>query len=274
MQRSPQAAALVGKSALVLITERVADVAFLSGQLVTMGLPEVLDRPLPRHGTQRGLSWGWTAVIGLADIVTAGDHRKGSVETSLKGMQHPLSPLTAQVIAPLDFRADRLRHLLNHVRQPPYGPQSDRDLNERRIAIDDWPQDVLRGDATTVSGEHEVTAGGLVPGGQSKEEPTRPQLTVLRGSWAPVGRPLSTAVLSGERADDGFYIPLRERLRTGRKTTGLLFGGDGKRRAVATRASLARPQDVYLSPLPLTGATAEAMDAWITAGVTQGAAGE
>src|SRR6266704_2891875 len=32
-------------------------------------------------------------------------------------------------------------------------------------------------------------------------------------------------------------------------------------------------QDFYLSPLPLTGATAEAMDAWITAGVTPGTAG-
>src|SRR6267378_508023 len=33
-------------------------------------------------------------------------------------------------------------------------------------------------------------------------------------------------------------------------------------------------QDWYLSPLPLTGTTAEAMDAWITTGVRQGEAGE
>jgi transposase len=44
--------------------------------------------------------------------------------------------------------------------------------------------------------------------------------------------------------------------------------------ALETRAYLARHQDFYLSPLPLTGATAEAMDAWITEGVTQGEAGE
>ncbi len=31
---------------------------------------------------------------------------------------------------------------------------------------------------------------------------------------------------------------------------------------------------MYLSPLPLTGTTAEAMDAWITEGVAQGGAGE
>ena len=114
MQLRPQAADLLGKSALVIITERVDDVAFLIGQMVTMGLPEVLDRHIPRHGTQRGISWGWTAVMWLASIVTEGDHRTVSMATSLKGMHHTLSRLTAQVIAPLDLSDDRLSHLLKH----------------------------------------------------------------------------------------------------------------------------------------------------------------
>jgi transposase len=86
--------------------------------------------------------------------------------------------------------------------------------------------------------------------------------------------PLSTDVVSGERADDGLDIPIIARIRTGLKTPGLLCVGDGKMRALETRASLARHHDWYVSPLPLTGATAEAMDAWISAGVTQGEAGE
>jgi transposase len=52
-----------------------------------------------------------------------------------------------------------------------------------------------------------------------------------------------------------------------------LFVGDCKISALDTRAYLARPQDWYLSPLPLTGTTAEALDAWITTGVTQGERG-
>src|SRR5207244_4396892 len=60
----------------------------------------------------------------------------------------------------------------------------------------------------------------------------------------------------------------------GLNKTGLLFGGDCKMSALDTRAYLARHQDWYLSPLPLTGGTAEAMDAWITTGVTKGEAGE
>src|SRR5712691_7930693 len=62
------------------------------------GFAGVLDRPLPRHWRQRRSSWGWTAVIWLAYILTEGDHRKVSVETYLKGMYHTLSRLTAQVI--------------------------------------------------------------------------------------------------------------------------------------------------------------------------------
>ena len=274
MQLSPQAAERVGTSELVIITERVDDVAFLIGQMVKMGLPEVLDRHIPRHWRQRGISWGWTAVIWLAYIVTEGDHRKVSVETYLKGMKHTLSRLTAQVIEPLDFSDDRLSHLLQHLSKPTYWHQIERDLNERSIEIYDLAQDVIRCDATTVSGEHEVTEGGLLQFGHSKDDPTRPQIKVMMGALDPLGMPLSTDVLSGERADDGLYIPIMERIRTGLKTTSLLFVGDCKMSALETRAYLARHQDWYLSPLPLTGATAEAMDAWITAGVTKGEAGE
>ena len=274
MQLSPQAAERVGTSELVIITERVDDVAFLIGQMVKMGLPEVLDRHIPRHWRQRGISWGWTAVIWLAYIVTEGDHRKVSVETYLKGMKHTLSRLTAQVIEPLDFSDDRLSHLLQHLSKPTYWHQIERDLNERSIEIYDLSQDVIRCDATTVSGAHEVTEGGLLQFGHSKDDPTRPQIKVMMGALDPLGMPLSTDVLSGERADDGLYIPIMERIRTGLKTTSLLFVGDCKMSALETRAYLARHQDWYLSPLPLTGATAEAMDAWITAGVTKGEAGE
>jgi transposase len=273
VQLAQQAKEILGTSDLVIITERVDDVALLIGQMVKMGLPEVLDRHIPRHWTQRGLSWGWTAVVWLAYIVTEGDPRKVSVETYLKGMHHTLSCLTAQNIEPLDFSDDRLSHLLQHLSKPAYWHAIERDLNARSLEVYDLSQDVIRCDATTVSGDHEVTEASLVQFGHSKDDPARPQIKVMMGSLDPLGMPLATDVLSGERADDGLYIPLMERVRTGLKTPALLFVGDCKMSALATRAYLARHQDFYLSPLPLTGATAEAMDAWITAGVTQGERG-
>ena len=274
VQLAQQAQEILGTSDLVMITERVDDVALLIGQMVKMGLPEVLDRHIPRHWTQRGLSWGWTAVIWLAYIVTEGDHRKVSVETYLKGMRHTLSHLSAQVIEPLDLSDDRLSHLLTHLSKPAYWHQIEHDLHARSIEVYDLSQDVIRCDATTVSGEHEVTAAGLLQFGHSKDDPTRPQIKVMMGSLDPLGMPLATDVLSGERADDGLDIPIIERIRAGLKPPGLLFVGDCKMSALETRAYLASHQDWYVSPLPLTGATAGAMDAWITVGVTKGEAGE
>src|SRR3989475_505217 len=274
VQLAQQAQEILGQSDLVIITERVDDVALLIGQMVKMGLPEVLDRHIPRHWTQRGLSWGWTAVVWLAYIVTEGDHRKVSVETYLKGMQHTLSDLTAEVIEPLDFSDDRLSHLLTHVSKPAYWQQIERDLNARSIEVHALPQDVIRCDATTVSGDHEVTDGGLLQFGHSKDDPTRPQIKVMMGSLDPLGMPLATDVLSGERADDGLYIPIIERIEAGMRTTDLLFVGDCKMSALATRAYVAGRQHVYLSPLPLTGATAEAMAEWISEGIAKDRAGE
>src|SRR5215813_9252887 len=43
---------------------------------------------------------------------------------------------------------------------------------------------------------------------RGKDDPTRPQIKVMMGSLDPLGMPLSTDVLSGERADDGLYIPI------------------------------------------------------------------
>ena len=54
IQLSQQVQELVGQSDLVIITERVDDVALLIGQMVKMGFVEVLDRHLPRHWKQQG----------------------------------------------------------------------------------------------------------------------------------------------------------------------------------------------------------------------------
>lgn len=265
---------MLGQSDLVMSTERVDDVALLIGQRGTLGCPEVLERPRPCHWTQRGRSWGWTAVIWLASLVTAGDHRQGSRATSITGLHHTLSPRRAQRIEPRAGSEDRLSPLLTPLSQPAYGHAIARDLQARSMAMHDWAQHVLRCDATTGLGAHAVSAGGVGPFGQRNDAPPRPHSQVMRGALAPLGRPLVTDGWSGERADDGFDLPLIERMRRGLPKTGLRLVGDGKMSAVDPRAYLARPQAWDVSPWPLTGATAAAMDAWSTAGVTKREAGE
>lgn len=98
-------------------------------------------------------------------------------------------------------------------------------------------------------------------------------MKVMLGALDPLGMPLATDGWSGARADDGLSLPIIERMRSGLHKTGLLFVGDCKMSALETRAYLAQHQDRYWSPLPFTGATAEAMEAGITEGVTKGNAG-
>ena len=259
---------------LVITTERVDDVALLLGHMIKMGLVEVLDNHLPRHWKQRGLSWGWTAVIWLAYILTEGDHRKVSVEAYVKEMTQTLSQVTGQAIDPLDFSDDRLAVLLKYLSQPAHWHPIEQALNERSVQVYHLPVEVIRCDATTVSADHEVVDGGLVQFGHSKDDPSRPQIKLMASSLDPLGMPLATAVVSGERADDGLYGPVIDRLEAGFNQTGLLFVGDCKMSARETRAHLVEHQHYYLSPLPLTGATAQQMDDWINQGVAQARAGE
>jgi len=194
MQLGDQAEAFLERKDLVIITERVDDVALLIGQMVKMGFVEVLDRHIPRHWQQGGLSWGWTAVIWLAYILTEGDHRKVSVESYIKGMPHTLSQLTNQAIEPLDFSDARLSHLLKPVSKQAYWKQIEHELNARCMEVHDLATEVIRCDATPVSGDHEVTEAELFQFGHSKDDPPRPQIKVMIGALAPLGMPLSVDV--------------------------------------------------------------------------------
>ena len=98
---------LLNKNNIKITTERVDDVPLLIGQMLNMGLREILDKHIPAHGNQRKLSWGWTAVIWLAYILTEGDHRKVSVSEYIREMKYTLSCLAGQEIDVLDFSAEQ-----------------------------------------------------------------------------------------------------------------------------------------------------------------------
>ena len=113
-QLTEQTQEFLGKSELVIITERVDDVVLLVGLMMKMGLQEVLDNHIPSDFQQRELSWGWTAIIWLAYIMSEGDHRKVSVRAYIEFIPNTLSQVTEQKVEPLDFTDDRLGCLLKY----------------------------------------------------------------------------------------------------------------------------------------------------------------
>ncbi|SLM30106.1 transposase [Desulfamplus magnetovallimortis] len=79
--------------------------------------------------------------------------------------------------------------------------------------------------------------------------------------------PLASDVVSGEKADDGLYIPVIDRINESLKKPGLLFSGDCKMSSLGIRYHLVSTGHHYLCPLPLTGKTADEMEQWITQGI-------
>lgn len=65
----------------------------------------------------------------------------------------------------------------------------------------------------------------------------------------PLGLPLTTTVVSGERADDPLYVPEIQRVQASIGRRGLTYVGDCKMAALRTRATVAASGDYYLCPL-------------------------
>src|SRR5207302_6785001 len=68
----------------------------------------------------------------------------------------------------------------------------------------------------------------------------------------PLGMPLATAVVPGNRTDDPLYVPAIQEVRKALGTGGRTYVGDCKMAARATRAFVAAGADFYLCPLPET----------------------
>jgi len=96
----------------------------------------------------------------------------------------------------------------------------------------------------------EVNEEGLLQLGYSKDHrPDLGQLKVALASLDPLGMPVATEVLSGEKADDPVYLPIIARVREGLGEKGLLYVGDCKMAALQTRATLQFQSDFYVCPL-------------------------
>jgi len=248
---------------LTITTERIDDFVLLIKMMVRMGLPEILDRNIPRHWLQEGLSWGWVATIWLAHILSQGDHRKLTVRDWVRQAHLTLEEATGFSIRDTDFTDDRLAIVLRVLSKPEYWHAIERDLGQNTVRVYELDQERVRVDASTVSGYHAESEESLFQFGKSKDSPRLPQVKLMVGTLDPLGLPVATDVVSGERADDGLYIPIIDRITTILSKAGLLFVGDCKMSALATRAHIRAQGHHYLMPLAMVGDTGQDMRSWI-----------
>jgi transposase len=151
----------------------------------------------------------------------------------------------------VDVRDDRFATVLEALSDEIHRWTFEGALNQHTRRVHDLQPACGRLDRPTANGPWRVSEEGRFPCGQSQDHrPDRPQVKIMVSALEPLGMPVATDVVPGQRADAPLDIPAITRVREGLGQRGLLYVGDGKRAALETRACLQAGGDTYVCPRP------------------------
>jgi transposase len=256
---------------LTVRSERVDDIPLLLAHMQRMDLPMLLSSYFLSLGNRQGLDFGWTATIWLAHILSHADHRMNQVQAWAERQLETLRSCSHQDVQVLDLTDDRLAAVLRTLSDDTCWANFERRLTGTLLRVYDLRPNRVRLDSTTASGYWEVTDDGLFQFGHSKDHrPDLPQVKVMLATLDPLGLPLATDVLAGERADDPLYLPAIARVRASLGQRGLLYIGDCKMAALDTRAGVHAGRDFYLCPLSAVQVPSALLDQYLRAARSSG----
>ena len=188
-----------------------------------MGVQPLLDVyfPTPRNGVGRSL--GWVPVSWLTHLLSEANHRLNQVEPWAAQRLPRRRRGTGQPVHPLDLRDDRLAGVLEVLSHDAPGPAVEGAFTQPWLRVYDLQPERGRLDSTTASGYWRVTEDGLCQWGHSKaHRPDLPPVNVRLAVLDPLGWPVATAIVPGQRADEPLYLPAITRVRESVGRRGLL----------------------------------------------------
>ncbi len=236
--------------AQLIRNERVDDIPLLLNQMQKINLSELVDEYFKSHGNWKGISLGKVVVGWLAYILSQGDHRLNQVEAWIGGLKETFKIGLDSDVRSLDFSDDHLATVLDQFSADEPWDRFEGALSRRTLRVYNLRRECVRLDTTTACGHREVEADGLFQFGHSKDyRPDLPQVKISQAALDPLGLPVSTTVVSGNRGDDPLYIPEIEKVQAHVQSTGLLYVGDSKMSALETRGYIAQSDNHYLCPL-------------------------
>ena len=245
--------------------EAIADIPLLMYILrEKLEYDKYLDQIRERHGNWQGLSLGQVMVTWLAHILSEHDHFMSHVQDWVGQSPQLWAGLWGQPVNPLELNDDRLAEVVRQLSLPEVWEPLEQRINQRMVRVYELLTERVRLDTTTakVYGGNELSV--LFQRGHSKDHrPDLRQLKVMLAGLDPLGVLVGADVVSGNTADDGLYIPMIARLRANLPAQGLLYIGDCKMGALATRAYVAQTGNFYLMPLAQVGELPEQLGKWV-----------
>lgn len=249
---------------LIITNERVDDIPILLTQIEQMGVRKLIDKHFPTHGNWQGQSLGSVVVIWLAHILSQADHRLNHVQAWAGKRLETLKTFIGESLHELDLTDDRLEAILRYLDCDRDWYSFESELGGNLLQVYDITPERVRMDSTTASSYCGVNPKGLFQWGHSKDHrPDLAQVKIMLSTLDPLGMPIATEILSGEKADDPLYIPAIERVRLTLKKTGLLYIGDCKMASIATRTHIVSGGDFYLCPLNAKQVTPEQLSEYL-----------
>lgn len=229
---------------------------------------KLFDQLMPRHGNWQGLSPGQVLVTWLVHILSERNHYMSPVQTWADQVSNTLAGVWGQAVRPTDLTDDRLAEIARQLSRDEIWQPLEQQVTRQQIRVYALPVERVRLDSTTVNVYGDTDAAVLFQRGYSKDHrPDLRQFKVMLAALDPLGMLVGADVVPGNAADDGLYVPLVERLRTTLPARGLLYIGDSKMGALATRAYLQASGNYYLMPLAQIGQVPEQLARWVKAAV-------
>src|SRR6266849_7294459 len=165
---------------------------------------------------------GWVTALWLTHVLSQADHRMNRVQSWAEQRLETLRGCSDARLEVRDLGDDRLADVLRDLSDDTRWREFEQELTGQLVRVYDVDPSCVRLDSTTASSYAAVSEEGLLQWGHSKDHrPDLPQLKVMLATLDPLGLPLATELLPGQRADDPLYLPAIARVRACLKKPGL-----------------------------------------------------
>lgn len=249
--------------------DNIGSIPLVFGLLEHVGLSTHINTHYPIHKNWIGGDKGMIVTVWLCYILTVKDHRLYTVEGWFRQHNRSINLLLTSYghaeLSPKDFTDDRLGSLLSAFSVEEIWQTFMNSFSRNLLKLYDISIRHVELDATVAQQYRSVIEGGLLQMGHSKQHRSDlPQFKSMLSNAAEQNIPLLIQTVSGNRADDGLYLPIIIQTRSIIGTIGILWQGDSKLGSLDNRYAISKHGDYYLTPASLVQINAEALRNYVT----------